>query len=186
MDRRLKAALKAAYSGPPPERKRAFLKTHRRRELSSLELLVEQLGYIRWWTWVGSAALFALIVCLAAVMEADAVWTACALTPMLALLALAECGRSRRCGMEELELVCRVSLRTILLVRMTAIGLLHLFLLGVAAPVLAAGGSVGILRTGVYLLTPYLLTSGVGMELSRRIRGQEGLLVCVAAAVLIC
>ena len=37
----------------------------------------------------------------------------------------------------------------------------------------------------MYLLTPYLLTAALGMELTRRVRGRECLLACGGAAVLV-
>lgn len=186
MDKKLKKALDRAFAAPPPAGKAAFLRSHRRRELGCAEGLLIQAGYVRWWTWAGSAALFAAMLVLAAGQEAERVWMVSSLTPLLALTALAEWGRSRRYGMEELELCCRMSLRSVLLARMTAVGLLHLVLLGLAAPALALRSGTGVLRAGVYLATPYLLSAGLGMELSRRIRGQEGLLACTAAGVLVC
>ncbi len=186
MDRKLKTALDAAFAAPPPERKASFLRAHRRRELGTVELILTQAGYVRWWTWAGSAALFAFILALASGREPGTVWTASALTPLLALIAAAEWGRSRRYGMEELELACRMPLRAALLSRMAAVGLFHFALLGLAAPVLALWGGAGVFETGASLLTPYLLTAAVGMELSRRVRGQWGLLACAAAAFMVC
>ena len=186
MDKKLKTALDATFAAPPPERKTAFLRVHRRRELGPAELLLTQAGYVRWWTWAGSVALFAVILFLAAGREPGTVWTASALTPLLALIAVAEWGRSRRYGMEELELSCRMPLRAALLAQMAAVGLLHLLLLGLAAPILALWGGGKMLQAGAYLLTPYLLTTAIGMEASRRVRGQEGLLACAAAAFLVC
>ena len=49
----------------------------------------------------------------------------------------------------------------------------------------ATWGAVGLFRAALYLLTPYLLTAALGMELTRRCRGQEGLLACGGAAVLV-
>lgn len=186
MDKKLKTALDAAFAAPAPERRAAFLWAHRRRELGPRELLLAQARYVRWWTWAGSVALFGVILWMAAGREPRTVWMTSALTPLLALLAVAEWGRSRRYGMEELELACRMSLRSVLLARMVAVGLLHLLLLGSAAPVLALWGGAEVLQMGVCLLTPYLLTGAIGMEVSRRIRGQEGLLTCAAAALLVC
>lgn len=40
-------------------------------------------------------------------------------------------------------------------------------------------------QVGVYLLTPYLLTAALGMELTRRIHGRDGMLACGAAAAAI-
>lgn len=186
MDKKLKMALDQVFAAPPPERKAAFLRTHRRRELSPAALLFTQAGYVRWWTWAGSCALFAAILILASSSETRVLWSGSALTPLLALLAVAESGRAKRYGMEELELSCRMPRPAALLARMAAVGLLHLVLLGITAPILSRWGEIGVLRTGVYLLTPYLLTSAIGMELSRRVQGMEGLLACTAAAALVC
>lgn len=87
--------------------------------------------------------------------------------------------------MEELELSCRISRQGIMLARMVTLGLFHLLLLGILTPALAVWGAVGLVRAGVYLLTPYLLTAALDMELSRRIRGRDGLLACGAAASLV-
>ncbi len=186
MDRKLKTALDAAFEAPPPEGKAAFLRAHRRRELRPAALLLTQAGYVHWWTWAGSCVLFAGILVLAAGSEPQAVWSGSALTPLLALLAVAESGRAKRYGMEELELACRMPQSSALLARMAAVGLLHLLLLGISAPILSIWGGTGVVQTGIYLLTPYLLTAAIGMELSRRVRGQQGLLACTATAALVC
>ena len=54
--------------------------------------------------------------------------------------------------------------------------------LGWAAPVLGSWAGRRTLEAGVYLLTPYLLTAALGMELSRRFRGTAGLMYSAAAA----
>lgn len=185
MDRNMKKALKNAFYAPAPTRKTAFLKQHRRWELNRRDFLLTQAGYIRWWVWGLSTLLFAAILMATARYEGQFYWFASALTPFLALLMVVENGRARFYGMEELELSCRTALRTAVLARMMILGLFHLVLLGTLTSVLAVWGAVGLFQVGLYLLTPYLLTASLGMELTRRCRGHEGLLACGGAAVLV-
>ena len=129
--------------------------------------------------------MFGGVLWLASGQDSKTVWVAAALTPFLALLMVVENGKSRFYGMEELELSCRMSLRTVVLARMMILGLFHLFLLGVLIPSIAVWGAVGLFRAGLYLLTPYLLTAALGMELTRRCQRQDGLLACGGAAALV-
>ena len=186
MDKKLKQALNDAYHTPRPVRKTAFLKQHCRRELGRWELAAVQAGYIRWWVWGLSLGLFGAILWAAGRPYRAGLVCAAALTPFLALLAVAESGRARFYHMDELELACRVPRASVVLARMLVLGLFHLALLGVLAPALAVWGAAGTARAaGAYLLTPYLCTAALGMELTRRFRGQEGLLACGGAAVLV-
>ena len=132
-----------------------------------------------------SLALFGLILWVAFRVEGMGAWYASAFTPFLALLVVMERGRSRVYQMEELELACRMAWQSVLLARMVVLGLFHLVLLAGLTPPLAAWGASGMVRTGVYLLTPYLLTAALGMELTRRVRGRECLAACGGAAALV-
>ena len=115
MDKKLKQALDEAYRAPNPVRKAAFLKRHRRRELGRWELAAVQAGYIRWWVWGLSLALFGLILWIASRAAEWGWWGAAAFTPLLALLAVTENGRSRLYQMDELELACRLPRQSVLL-----------------------------------------------------------------------
>lgn len=186
MDRKLKQALVEAYRVPAPAHKAAFLKQNRRRELGRWELVAVQVRYICWWVWGSSLALFGAILWAAGQPYHTGLLCAAALTPFLALLAVAESGRARFYHMDELELACRVPRASVLLARMLALGLFHLALLGALTPALAVWGAVGTARAaGAYLLTPYLCTAALGMELTRRVRGREGLLACGGGAALV-
>lgn len=185
MDNKLKQALAEAYRAPDPVEKAVFLKRHRRRELGRWELVAVQIRYIRWWVWAVSLALFGGILWMASPARGMGGWYAAAFTPFLALLMVMEHRRARACQMEELELACRMARHSVVLARMVVLGLFHLALLAGLTPPLAAWGAAGMARTGVYLLTPYLLTAALGMELTRRMRGRECLLACGGAAVLV-
>ena len=185
MDRKLKQALDGAFRAPAPAGKAAFLKRHRRRELGHRELMAIQAGYIRRWVWGASLALFGLILWAASRAGEQGLWCAAAATPFLALLAVTENGRSRLYRMAELELACRMARQSVLMARMVVLGLFHLALLAGLTPALAVWGAVGAARAGAYLLTPYLLTAALGMELTRRIRGRECLTACGGGAALV-
>ena len=187
MDRRLKHELQAIFRAPAPMKKTAFLKRHRRRELGRWELAAVQAGHICWWVWGLSLGVFGAVLWAAAwPYPAMGLSCAAALTPFLALLAVAENGRARFYQMEELELACRVPRSSALLARMLALGLFHMALLGVLSPALAVWGETNTARAAaLYLLTPYLLTAALGMELTRHFRGREGLLACGGGAALV-
>jgi len=186
MDKKLKRALNDVYRAPAPTRKTAFLQQHHRRELGRWELVAVQAGYIRWWIWVASLVLFGLILWTTSAQTVKwRWWGVAAFTPFLALLVVSENGRSRFYNMDELELACRIPRRSVLLSRMVVLGLFHLALLtGLTLP-LTVRDAIGIVQAGVYLLTPYLLTAALSMELTRRIRGWGGLPACGSVAALV-
>ena len=161
------------------------MKQHRRRELGRRELIPLQIRYIRWWVWPLSLALYGFIMITVTLWAEPAPLYIAAQNPFLSLLVITENGRAQLYRMEELELACRMSRQSVILARMTALGLFHLMLFGLLTPLLAVWSAVGAAQAGVYLLTPYLLTAALGMELTRRIRGREGLLACGAMAAVI-
>ncbi len=176
----LKRALRDAFPARSPAGKRAFLRSLPPAPVSHLRFLLGQAGHIRKSAWAASAAVFALALAVGRLAPRDAVWATAALTPFAAMAAVAEGGRSALYGMEELELSARFGLKSVALARMGVLGLAHALLLAALAPL----GPAGLVRTGVYLLTPYLLTALLGMAALRRLRGREGLYAAAAAAVL--
>ncbi len=179
--RELKRALLDAFPAPEPVHKRAFLRSLPPAPVSHLRFMLGQAGHIRKSAWAASAAVFALALAVGRLVPQDAVWATAALTPFAAMAAVAEGGRSALYGMEELELAARFGLKSVAMARMGAMGLAHFLLLAVLAPL----GPAGLGRTGVYLLTPYLLTALTGLAALRRLRGKEGLYAVAAAAVLV-
>ena len=182
-NRMLIQALEDVFAAPYPVGKTAFLKQHHRCELGCRKLIALQLRYIRWWVWLLSLALSGFILITVTRSGEPALWCISAMTPFFALMAITENGRAQLYQMEELELACRMSRQSAILARMAAIGLFHLFLFTLLAPLLAAYRTVEVVQAGVYLLTPYFLTVALGLELSRRFRGRDGLVACSAVAV---
>ncbi len=93
------------------------------------------------------------------------------LLPFAALSTVTELHRSARCRMEELEMASRFSLKTLLLARLTLLGLGNLLLLCALFPLMTGWGQLPLAETGFYLLCPYCLTSLLCLMITRRFRG---------------
>ena len=184
-DRELKTALEAAFAAPKPEGKRSFFRSLPPAPVSHFSFMLAQAGYIRKSTWALSATIFAMALGLSRYTPRSALWSVSALTPFAALTAVTESGRSALYGMEELEKSTRMGLKSVVLARMGLIGLVHLALFCLLTPLARRGAATGLISTGVYLLTPYLLTTLLCLAAARRIRGREAVYVCGAPAVLV-
>ena len=104
------------------------------------------------------------------------------LLPFAALSTVTELHRSARCRMEELEMASRFSLKTLLLARLTLLGLGNLLLLCALFPLMTGWGQLSLAETGFYLLCPYCLTSLLCLMVTRRFRGSESVYLCAGTA----
>ncbi len=181
----LEQELQILFQAPAPRRREAFLADRPRLSMSHGAFVLSQAAYIRKWVWVLSVAVFGLLVGSAARWQREALWIAAGMMPFLALLAAQEHMRSAMYNMTELELSTRFSMKSIVLARMGLLGGFHLALLFFLLPVLVLCGQEGMLRTGVYLLVPYLLTTFLSMACARKVRGRESLYLCLGNAVMV-
>lgn len=122
MNRRLKRALAASFSPPPPQRKTVFLRTLPQPDLSLGTFLWNQIPYLRKRTWLLSCGVLLPAVWGGSCMNPNVLWITAALLPFVALLAVTEGTRSAVYGMEELELATRFSLKSVLLARLCLVG----------------------------------------------------------------
>ena len=118
-------------------------------------------------------------------MDRDVLWALSAMVPFLAVLLVAEGLRSEICGMAELEIATRFSLKSLILARMAVMGAVHLLLLIMNTFIGYWQGGISLLHVGVYLLTPYLLVNVTGLFLARRIRGRECIYGIMAMATVV-
>ena len=169
-----KEMLKQVFAVPEPKRKKAFLRTLPRQEASLWNLFLSQTAYIRKWVWAVSFLLFGSVVWLAQYTEQECIWVLSAVMPFGALLLILEFARSTAYGMAELEMTSWFSLRTVLLARMSMLGAAQLLGLIPAAIVLGTQ----LLKSGVYILVPYLLTAVLGFMVVRHLPGRENMYVC--------
>lgn len=180
-----KKELQKAFEAPESPRKRDFLRRLEQPRMGVLLFLLTQVGYIPKWNWCLSGAVFLVALVGAVVLSVDMLWVISALTPMLALSLVTESGRSECYGMAELELATRFSLRSVTLARLCILGVENLLLL-VGLVFFGVCNAVHVpLHAGVYILTPFLLTTFTGLHLVRRVQGQEAVYFCVGAAIFI-
>lgn len=182
MNDRQKRQLARVFAAPPPQKKQAFLRTLPQPQLTNLQFVRIQAHYIRGRVWLGSFLLFAAALCGAYMASSNTLQMISALVPFASLLVLLEQTRSAACGMQELELSCPFSLKSILLARMSILGLSHTLLLAGLIWLCCKNEPSAALRTGLYLLTPYLLTTLLGLHTTRHVHPRDAAYACAGTA----
>lgn len=185
MKAEMKEALREAFKAPEPVRKEAFLRTVPPAQIGHMAFMITQIGYIKKWVWIVSAAVFAAALKGAFALGNDTVWMLSAMMPFIALALTTENAKSAAYEMEELETASRFSLRSVMLARMGILGFFHMILLCLFIILCRPDSAYAFLQTGVYLTVPYLLTTTLGLALVRRLHGKESLYVCMGVAVFV-
>lgn len=173
MNQRLRQALREAYEAPEPKCKKAFFEQLEEPGIRRWQVVLVQAAYIRKRVWLLSFVIFAAAMLSGNLIEKESLWMLSALTPFLAVSFVVEMMRSEIFGMAELEMTARFSLRSVVLARMGLIGMVHAATLCIAAAWSCRAGGMELLRTGVYLFVPYLLTVTLGLWISRRLHGKD-------------
>lgn len=185
MKQEIKDELHRSFEAPAPLGKREFFRKLNPPQMSIWEFTLSQAGYIRKWAWGISAAVFAVSLFAVGMFPAHMLWILSALTPLLALTVLAECGRSESHEMAELEMATRFSLRSVIIARLGILGGENLLLLFLMIPMSIHHNTVNPIASGLYILTPYLLTAFTGLHIVRRFRGREGIYLCMTVSLCI-
>lgn len=178
-----KDELKQAFEAPQPVRKRNFLRHLDLPRMSVHEFLFAQIGYIRKWVWCVSTLIFVVSILGLAFLPGTVLWLISGLTPLLALTIISESGRSELYKMVELEMATRFSLRSVTFARLAILGLMDLLLLGVLLPIGLWNDTVAPFSAALYMITPFLLTTFIGLYIVRKFRGQEAMYACVGTSV---
>lgn len=187
MNRHLQQALQKAYKIPIPDQqeKARFMRTLPRSRISTWQFILTQIAYFRKWTLVLSM-LFLLPALLGARhIDPDTLWIISSLIPFLGLLAVAESTRSAVVGMQEFEMSTRFSLKSVILAKMSVLGILDILILCCLIPLCHVSSNISLLQTGLYLLAPYLLTVNISLCLTRRLHSGEAIYSCMFTAVLV-
>lgn len=182
MKRSLKEELSYAFEAPKPLRKKEFLNELPKPGISMYEFIISQVGYIRSWIWYVSVLVFGLSLAGAVLLPANILWPISAFTPLLALTIVTECGRSESYEMAELEIATRFSLKSVMIARLGILGVENLVFLFLMIPVEIWKHEFSPIRMGLYILTPYLLTTFIGLYIVRKFRGLEATWICAGTA----
>lgn len=180
-----KTDLQQAFAPPPPAGKRAFLRQHRYPQMNMTEFLQSQLGYIRKRVWCIAALIFIIAVLGAVILSFDMLWIIASCAPILAMSLLSESGRSAYYEMAELEMATRFSLRNVILARLGLLGGANLLLFLLLLPIGLLNNTFTPFAAGLYIITPFMLTVSVGLMITRKFRGQDGLYACIALSVFV-
>ena len=178
-----KDELMQAFDAPQPVRKSIFLRQLDLPRMPVHEFLFSQIGYIRKWIWCVSTLIFVVSILGLAFLPGTVLWLISGLTPLLSLTIISESGRSELYKMVELEMATRFSLRSVTFARLAILGLMNLLLLGVLLPIGLWNDTVAPLAAALYIITPFLLTTFIGLYIVRKFRGQEAMYTCVGTSV---
>ncbi len=182
MERKRRKELAAYFEAPGPERKQLFIRQFKLPKMNLWHITAMQARYVSKGVWIFSALFFGGAILIAQTVEQKYVNMALGFVPFLVMFSVTESTRSYRCGMEELEMSARFSLKSIIMARMAALGLGNLAALTGAALVLGSRAQIN----PVHLLTPYFLTAGGGLYIVRNVRGKESSLLCFGLAAFVC
>ena len=181
----LKTALREAFNAPEPERKQAFLRDLRVREIGTPQMLLQQIGYIRISVWIFTGAMIAFVLFGSWIRLDETAELLAEIIPYLAAVSVLESMRSEKYGMTELEMVTRFSLKSVIFARMLILGVAFLLFLAIASPVIAVTFGMETILATVNILIPYLVTMSISLQVERSFRGRitEYSSIVVAAIV---
>lgn len=187
MSNQLKRSIQKAFVVPKPDQqeKERFLRTLPQPQISMFRFILVQASYIRKVTWFLSGLILLLTLFGAYNISQDTLWVVSAVVPVLGLLAVTEGNRSMMYGMSEFEMSTRFSLKSVVLARMSILGLINFALIAVLTPLCRIGNDFSLLQTGMYLLVPYLLTVNFSLWIARRVNGKETIYGCMCVAVIV-
>lgn len=173
-----KTELQQGFAPPSPTKKHAFLRQFSPPSISFGEVLRSQFGYIQKWVWLLSFGIYAAAALMMYAEFPNLLQVLSACTPLSALTIVAESSRSVRCGMAELELSTRFSLKTVVFARLILLGIFHLVLFLLLSLGLVSHIS-NPLAAIVYTSAPFLLTAFLGLSITRKYHSHEALYGCI-------
>lgn len=186
----IKKEMRQLYAAPSPQRKEEFLRDFPYPRTGWMETIAVQAGYIHKSIWVLS-----LLLVVGALMMGEhlssggsyaKIWCMSGVMPLLAVLAVTEAFRSSVYGMAELEMASKHNLPQILLIRMGVMGGVDFFLTVLGILLIVGREFLGLFRTAVYLVVPWLCTCILALQIEKYAKGRETIWYCAACGCLLC
>lgn len=181
---KLKKEIPGAAAPPEPKLRDAFLTSLPYPKLTYPGFILSQIGYIRKRVWLTSAGVLLAAALLCAIPQSGItlIWMISALVPFIAVLTAAEISRSDIFGMAEIEAGCRFAVPQVIGARMLILGICNFTVIAVLAVISGIFSPVGTARAALYIFTPYIAVNGISLAILSRVRGQDGVYLCAAAA----
>ena len=185
MNKKLKRQLNTAFYAPEPVKKESFLKKLRPREITTAEMIFQQLPYIRKAVWLMAVAVLTVAVIGSYAASESTVHVIEALAPLAAVSVCLEMQRSYRYQMTEFEMATRFSIKSVLLARMFIIGDVYVVVFCIIAPVLSVHFGVSIIVIASRIMIPYLITISICLHIERTETGRKNRHLSMAIACLV-
>lgn len=181
----MKKLIAEACAAPEPLCKKEFLQKAPVPPVSLPAFVLSQIRYIRKWIWGVDIMLVPLAFILSLFSDLQLLCVISAAMPILAMTLLTESGRSQACGMAEFECSTRFSLKSVVLARLGILGVLNLALFLLLTMLSSFRQNLSLVRTGIYMLCPYLITVFFSLWTSRRFRTREASYIYMGIAFLV-
>lgn len=187
MNRQLKKRIQKVFEPPKPnqQEKERFLRTLPQPKIGMLQFVLIQAAYLRKWVLLLSVLLLFPALIGAFWIKLNTLWVAASFVPFLGFLAVEESTRSSMYGMNELEMSTRFSLNSVVLARMSVLGLVDGLIFCCFVPLCCMSNHTSFLQTGIFLFVPYLLTVNISLWITRHFRSKEVIYACMSVAVLV-
>ena len=183
----LKKQLKSAFDAPLPERKEQFLSQLDYPRASRLDFARSQAGYIRKRVWILSFILFigTFLGLYVTKTPASFIWIVSSVLPFISLVSIGEIARSATYKMDELEMSCKYNLLEVTIIRLGILGVTNLAVIIGILLLFIGRTNFGLIRLGLYLFTPYLLTCYGTIFAINRLKSRDTMYVCAGVTVFV-
>ena len=187
MNKKLKNDIQKAFEAPTPnqQEKMRFLGTLPKPKISMWQFILTQATFLRKSTLLISLTLIIPALLGTYYIDLNTIWVISSRIPFPALLAVTESTRSVVYGMIEFEMSTRFSLKSVVLARLSILGMLDFIILCCVTPLCCISSEIPLFQTAIYLFVPYLLTVNTNLWITRHFQGKESIYACMSIAVLI-
>ncbi len=181
----LKEQLKELYEPSNLKRRNLFLMQFDFPKISYFQFVVGQISFIRKRIWWASSLCIILAIlggttygmdqCL------DRIWIFSSILPFILLISFTEILRSVTYSMNDLEQSCIYRLEHVMLARLFILGSFNVCLVFLLSFILK--GNMGLLRIGLYLSVPSLLSCLISLIVVNYVRSGEVVYICAVICV---
>lgn len=175
----IKRSMKNVYSIIPSDEERSFVRKHEQRKMHIMDILKLEFKYMGISSFPIGIILCIILFMIAKSDNVQFIWIVSSLLPICALMPMTALGKSESCGMNELEMACRFSLRLIKLIRMLILAVASVALLLVCGGLMSAFYGINLVYSIVCVGIPYLLNICGCLLLIRKWHAKENIYGCI-------
>lgn len=190
MNRILKKELATAFEPPKAMNKEVFLQSLDYPKITKTEFLHIHFGYIRKRVWFIFISLLLVVIACTNFIGKDnnvvnVIGMISAIVPFIALVMIIEIARSSTFSMAEIEMTTRFQLSDIVLARLGILGTGTIIMFLLILPIISRTIGLGIVKTGIYILVPYLLTCIISLGIVSYTKGKDVTYYCGVSSVVV-